>query len=327
MKNMTKPGRGLIADIGATNARFALADDQGVHDPLTLQCADYQSLSEAADSYLKKTGVKTRPSSAALAVAAPVNGNDVAFTNNPWAFSIPQIQKELDVSHLKVMNDFEAIARGVPYLGNADIKKTGDGQVVPGHCIGVIGPGTGLGVASLFWDGAQFRPNACEGGHVTMPARTQREFDIFRTLRYKYSHVSAERVCSGKGLVNIYNAIRILDGHDAMGERTAEDISAAALSKACPVCSESLNLMMRLLGRVAGDLALTLNARGGIYIAGGIPAKLGDYFFNSEFRAEFINKGRYEDYLREIPTFLITHPNIAFVGLQHVIMQDMAASA
>lgn len=307
---------GLIADIGATNARFALVDEKGIYHPEVLQCEDFPSLKAAADAYLDHIGAKTRPTAAVLAVAAPVSGDQVTFTNNPWSFCIPDIKTEMKLSYLSVINDFEAVARGIPHLSESDIVQIGEGTPESYAPRAVIGPGTGLGVAGLFWNGREYMPNPCEGGHVTMAARTQREFDIFRTLRYKYSHVSAERVCSGKGLVNIYNAIRILDGRDELPERTAEEIGAAACAATCPVCVEALSLMMRFLGRVAGDLAMTLNALGGVYIAGGIPLKLGSFFFDSEFRKEFTARGRYESFMKKIPTYLITHPNIAFLGLQ-----------
>lgn len=320
---MTNPF-GLIADIGATNARFALVGDQGFFDQKILQCSDFPTIVDAAKSFLASTGKKS-PSMAAIAVAGPVSGDFFEMTNNPWRFSIEQTKKDLGLETLTLFNDFEAIAMGIPFLEKKDIVQIGGNQTAQVHgTIGVIGPGTGLGVASLFWNGTSYITNPCEGGHVTMPAKTQREFDLFRTLRYKYSHVSAERVCSGKGLVNIYNAIRILDGHEKIQDRTPEDIAKCAIEKTCPVCEESLDKMVGFLGTVAGDLALSLGAHGGIYIAGGIPAKLGDYFLQSRFRDDFEAKGRFKDYLKQIPTYLITHPYTAFVGLSHRLMQDRA---
>ena len=306
---------GLIADIGATNARFALADDKGVTEQKVLQCADYPGIVEAAQAYLGI--INAKPQRAAFAIAGPVTSDIFEMTNHPWKFSIMETQKSLGLSEFMMMNDFRAIALGIPHLKETDLKQIGGEQKPqPEGTIGVVGPGTGLGVASLFWDGEKYRANSGEGGHVTMAAKTQREFDIFRTLRYKYRHVSAERVCSGKGLVNIYNAIRILDGHEDLPDRTPEQIAQAAIEKSCPACEESLDKMMGFLGTVAGDLAVTLGASGGIYIAGGIPAKLGDYFFSSRFRSEFEAKGRFDSYLKPIPTYLITHPNIALAGLQ-----------
>lgn len=309
---------GLIADIGATNARFALADENGFYEQKVLQCAEYPGLLEAAQSYLQTVGAK--PERGAFAIAGPVSGDIFEMTNHLWKFSIAETQKSLGLSAFTLMNDFKAIALGIPHLKPADLKQIGGTQMAqPQGTIGIVGPGTGLGVASLFWDGHRYRANSGEGGHVTMAAKTQREFDLFRTLRYKYRHVSAERVCSGKGLVNIYNAIRILDGHEGLPDRTPEEIAQNALEQTCPVCEEALDKMMGFLGTVAGDLAVTLAATGGIFIAGGIPAKLGEYFFNSRFRKEFEAKGRHEDYMQAIPTALILHPFTAFVGLQKFI--------
>lgn len=309
----------LIADIGATNARFALADENGFYEQKVLQCADYPTIVDATKAYLEGLSGE-KPKDAAFAIAGPVSGDHFEMTNHVWHFSIRETQKALELDQFFLMNDFKAIALGIPHLKQENLIQVGGSQAaVPEATIGIIGPGTGLGVASLFWDGQKYRANAGEGGHVTMAAKTQREFDLFRTLRYKYRHVSAERVCSGKGLVNIYNAIKILDGHDALPERTAEQISECAIAKTCPVCEETLDKMMGFLGGVAGNLAVTLGATGGIYIAGGIPAKLGDYFLNSRFRADFEDKGRYESYLKPIPTWLITHPFTAFVGLQSVV--------
>lgn len=310
---------GLIADIGATNARFAIADDKGFYDQKVLKCDDYPTIVDAAKAYLAGVG-NVKPTRAAFAMAGPVSGDIFEMTNNPWKFSIEETRKVLNLDSFELLNDFQAIAMGVPFLQETDVKKVGGNQEPEKYgTIGIVGPGTGLGVASLFWDGTQYRTNPCEGGHVTMPAKTQREFDLFRTLRYKYSHVSAERVCSGKGLVNIYNAIRILDGHENLPDRTPEAIADCAINKTCAVCEEALDKMVGFLGTIAGDLALSLGAKGGVYIAGGIPAKLGEYFMNSRFRNDFDAKGRFKDYLEPIPTFLITHPFTAFVGLQHHI--------
>lgn len=313
---------GLIADIGATNARFALADDKGFYEQKVLQCADYPGIVDAAQAYLDTIGEK-KPRRGAFAIAGPISGDYFEMTNHLWSFSIKETQKSLGLDSFTLLNDFKAIALGIPHIKNEDLKQVGGTQTAVEHAPKVVlGPGTGLGVASLCWDGNQYRAISGEGGHVTMPAKTQREFDLFRTLRYKYRHVSAERVCSGKGLVNIYNAIKVLDGHEDLPERTPEQIAEAAINKTCPACEEALDKMMGFLGTIAGDLAVTLGAFGGVYIAGGIPAKLGEYFFNSRFRADFEAKGRFDQYLKPIPTYLITHPFIAFVGLQNYITHE-----
>lgn len=309
-------GLGLIADIGATNARFALSEGGEYREERVFKCVDYPRLEDAAQAYLDQLG-GPHVTGGALAVAGPVTDDLVSMTNHPWSFSIAGAQRALNLQHLTVMNDFRAIALGVPHLKPEQMRQVGPSVITPtpGAPIGIIGPGTGLGVASLVWDGARYLPVSGEGGHVTMSARTQREFDVLKALYQKYRHISAERVCSGKGLVNIYNALRSLEGRDDLPDRTPEEISAAAVSKTCPICVEALEMMIAFLGVVAGNLALTLGAFGGIYLAGGICLQLGEAFFHSRFRQEFEAKGRFDAYLQNVPTILILHPYVALLGL------------
>jgi len=319
---MTKP-TGLIADIGATNARFALSDGVNYREERVLKCADHPGLVEAARAYLEQVGA-TGIVAGSLAVAGPVNSDAVTMTNHPWSFSIRETKDALGLEHLTVMNDFRAIALGVPHLTPDQLRHIGPHvPPQPQAPIGIIGPGTGLGVASLIWTGDHYTPVPGEGGHVTIAARTQREFDVLKTLHTKYRHISAERVCSGKGLVNIYNALRELEGRDDLPDRTPEEISAAALSKTCPICMESVDMMIGFLGNVAGNLALTLGVFGGIYLAGGICLQLGEAFFQSRFREEFEAKGRFDAYLKDVPTILILHPYVALVGLSAEIGEHL----
>lgn len=306
---------GLIADIGGTNARFALVDESGIHDEQILKCADYPGLLEAAQAYLNQ--VKQKPKRACMAIAGPVKGDRFEMTNHVWSFSIDETRKTLGLDQFTLMNDFKALALSLPHLKGADLKQLGRGKAQDRAPMGILGPGTGLGVGSLAWGGDKYVALPGEGGHVTMPARTPREFALFNTLlEMKYHHISAERVCSGKGLENLYMAFRRLDGRDDLPGRNASEISNLGMSGKCNVCRETLDLMITFLGRIAGNLALTLGAHGGIYIAGGVVGHLGAYFENSNFRAEFEDKGRFKDYLAEIPTFVIKHPFPAFVGLR-----------
>lgn len=317
---MTKP-TGLIADIGATNARFALSDGSSYREERVLKCVDHPGLVEAARAYLEQVGAPGIVAGS-LAVAGPVTSDAVTMTNHPWSFSIRETQAALGLAHLTVMNDFRAIALGVPHLTPDHLRHIGPPvPPQPQAPIGIIGPGTGLGVASLIWSGDHYIPVPGEGGHVTIAARTQREFDVLKTLHTKYRHISAERVCSGKGLVNLYNALRELEGRDDLPDRTPEEISAAGLSKTCPICVESVDMMIGFLGNVAGNLALTLGVFGGIYLAGGICLQLGEAFFQSRFREEFEAKGRFDTYLKDVPTILILHPYVALVGLSADIGQ------
>ncbi len=323
---MTK-NYGLIADIGGTNARFALADKDGYYEECVFPCADFEGPAGAVEAYLEEVKPEERPRSCSFAIAGPVQGDVFFTTNMPWTFSISDLRRELQFESLALYNDFEAVAMCIPHLKEGDFHPVGGAQARPHGPIGVLGPGTGLGVASLFSDGRQYHAVPGEGGHVTIPSKTQREFDVVMHLYHKYRHVSAERVCSGKGLVNVYDALRAIDGRDDLPDRAPREISQAAQDGSCEISAEALDMMVGFLGRVAGNLALTLGAYGGIYIAGGIVLKLGDQFDEARFREEFEAKGRFEEYMKAIPTFVISHPFPAFLGLQAHMMIDQAGEA
>lgn len=304
----------LIADIGGTNARFGIVDSDGLHDLQNLECKDYDGPTEAAQAYLEKLPNHVKPRLGVFAVAGPVMGDLVNFTNLRWSFRASKVQEKLNFESLEIMNDFKAVALAIPGIEKTLIHKIGGGEPVQGQSIGVIGPGTGLGVASLIWDGNGYIAQPGEGGHVTMPAKTQREFDIFNQMHVKYHHISAERVCSGKGIENLYVAIRALERKD-YPDRDAKEISELGQSGECDICKEALDLMLSFLGRIAGNLALTVNAHGGVYIAGGIPTKLGDYFLNSDFLKEFQAKGRMSEKMQQMPVYMVKHNAIGLLGL------------
>lgn len=308
------PDVALIADIGGTNARFGIVDASGLHDLVTLECKDFAGPSEAAEKYLADLGGKIKPVIGVFAVAGPVMGDLVNFTNLRWSFRGSAVQAQLGLKYFEIMNDFKAVALAVPDIDPALVRKIGGGEKIAGQSMGVLGPGTGLGVASLIWDGAKYIAQPGEGGHTTMAARNYREFHIFEELRVKYHHISAERVCSGKGLENLYAAIRALDNKDAP-DLDAKQISKRAIDGSCEICKEALDLMLVFLGRKASDLALTINAHSGIYIAGGIPTKLGEYFFNSGFIKEFQSKGRMSEKVEQIPVYMIKHDAIGLLGV------------
>lgn len=309
----------LIADIGATNARFAIANDAGIQHIDVLPCEDFSTLADAAQAYLKRVDAE-RPDTGAFAVAVPLSGADeVSMTNHVWSFSINATREALGFGKLDVINDFTALALGVAHLTAGDFYTLGGGAPVAGAPVGIIGPGTGLGVgAVVFGRDGQPVPITTEGGHVTMPATTEREFKMFEWLKQtKYHHVSAERVISGKGLVNIYHAICGIDGLD-MPEKTPAEITDAALARSCPICVETLDLFCHFLGVAAGNLALTYGAFGGVYIAGGIVPRLGSYFATSRFMQSFLEKGRFKDYLSPMPVRVITHPYPGLEGLKYL---------
>lgn len=306
----------LIADIGATNARFALVRDGKIEDIRILQCDDFRGPAEAAAVYLEKSGAK--PQTGVFSIAsADASKPFVDMTNNHWAFSVEEVREKIGLQSLKTMNDFTAIAYAMPYLTDADKYQIGKATPQKDMPIAIIGPGTGLGTAGVVFANGKPVVVTAEGGHVTMPSATQREFDLFAWLiKTKYSHVSAERVISGKGILNIYNAIGGVDGVD-LPERTPADITKAALSGECKACVEVLDLFCHFLGVIAGNLALSYGAFGGLYIAGGIVPQLGDYFKTSRFYESYINKGRYKEYLSDIPVYVVTHPQPGLEGLKN----------
>ncbi len=306
----------LLADLGATNARFALLDHEGQACSAVLRAADYPSLAAATQAFLGQHEARGRPKHGAFAVAAPVVGDLVTFTNLPWRFSIRDLQSALDFERLDVINDFAAIALGLPLLGTTDRRQIGPGTPEAGAAVAVLGPGSGLGVSGLLPGPGGGTIITGEGGHVTMAPCNDRENAVLTVLRHQLGHVSAEQVISGPGLVALYQALSVLDDRPAPS-MTAADITAAALTGSPSICLDALHLFTAFLGTVAGNLALTLGARGGVYIAGGIVPQLGDFLDRSAFRHRFTDKGRHSGaYLTPIPTYLITHPRPAFLGLR-----------
>ncbi|WP_448207726.1 glucokinase [Azospirillum sp. sgz302134] len=304
----------LVADIGGTNARFGLIDGTGVRDSRILRAADYPSLEAAAEAYLATVQPNPRPTLGAFAIAGPVTGDEVLMTNRGWSFSTAKVRALLGLQRLAVINDFTAVALSVPRLTAADVRQVGDGTPERDAVIGIIGPGSGLGVSGLVPGPQGWTALAAEGGHVTMAPISDRESAVLAQLRKSYDHVSAERVLSGPGLMNLYEALCVLDNREP--ERlTPAQVSDFATAGTNPHCVEAVEMFCAMLGTAAGNLALTLGARGGVYIAGGIVPKLGSLFTHSRFRKRFMEKGRMRDYLAPIPTYVITHELPAFLGL------------
>jgi glucokinase len=304
----------LIADIGATNARFALAGADGIERTRILACDDYASLSDAIAAYYALEHVPALPREAALAVASPVTGDAVTLTNHPWSFSVSALERQLGLDRLRVVNDFTANALAMPHLGPADRLQVGGGAPVAGAPVAVLGPGSGLGMSGLVPTPSGFVPLPSEGGHATMPPATARESQVLDRMRRRYDHVSAERVLSGPGLVNLYNILCEIEGERA-APFTPAQIADRHIGETNPLAHAALEMFCAMLGTVAGNLALILGARGGVYVAGGIVPRLGAAFAETEFRARFEAKGRFQPYLAAIPSYVVTHPIPAFVGL------------
>jgi len=310
----------LLADIGGTNARFAVVDADGAEQTVVLRCADHRSLEAAIRAALVALGTRPWPESAALAVAAPVLGDEVALTNLSWRFSVGALRAALGLRRLEVINDFTALALGIPGLGAADRRQIGPGVPVAGAPIAVLGPGSGLGVSGLVpaGDGGWIALSG-EGGHITMAPADDTEGAVLAALRRRTGHISAEDVLSGPGLAALYQTLCDIAGR-APERLDAAGITAAALTGDCPLCTGTVELFAAFLGTVAGNLALTLGARGGVYIGGGIVPRLGALFGRSAFRRRFTGKGAHAAaYLAPIPTYVITHPLPAFPGLRALL--------
>ncbi len=316
---MADDAPGLIADIGGTNARFALVvPGEDPKHALVLPCIDYAGPAEAARAYLHRVAPGCQPARAAFAVAGPVAGDHVAMTNHPWRFSAREVRDRLGAEHLDVVNDFTAVALSVPRLKAQDLVNVGGGAPIPDMPIAALGPGTGLGMSGLIPSSGGFTALVTEGGHATMPAADDRESQVLDWLRGLFDHVSAERVLSGPGLVNLYSALCELDGKEPE-PMPPDQVSSQAIDGSCPICAEALAMFFAMLGTVAGNFALSLGARQGVYIAGGIVPRLKDAFLRSRFRDRFEAKGRFRPYLAAIPIHLIVHRYPAFLGLAALV--------
>jgi glucokinase len=253
------------------------------------------------------------PRQGAIAIASAITGDRVAMTNHPWSFSVRELKARFAFERLEVINDFTALALALPRLAPEDRQAVGGGAPVAGAPLGVLGPGSGLGVSGLVPSGKGWIALTGEGGHATMAPATDRESAVLDRMRQHFDHVSAERALSGPGLVNLYNTLAVIDGVPAKGY-TAAQITDLAIRAEDPLCVETTTMFCAMLGTMAGNLALTLGARGGVYIGGGIVPKLGQVFLDSPFRERFEAKGRLHSYLEQIPTFVVTHPLPAFLG-------------
>jgi glucokinase len=297
-------GPALVADIGGTNARFAIADLEGPSIPRfdTLSCARFRSLPEAAAAYLRDVGVK--PRYAAFAVAGPVTGDKATITNLRWSMTADELKVATGAESVLLVNDFEAMALSVPLLMAKDLRQIGGNNPVERATKGVVGPGTGLGVGGIVWSSARWMPIPGEGGHTTFAAETEEEFQILQRLRAGLDHFSNERILSGPGIVNLYAAFAAHRGVAAQ-LLEASEVTRRALFKEDPVAVEAMDFFVRALGRVAGDTALMLGAQGGVYLGGGIPPKIQDALAGPEFRQAFESKGRLAPFLKPIPVYVI----------------------
>jgi len=297
----------LVADVGGTNTRCALLDGDGrVGAVTTFRNAEYGGLAEVLAAFAGRAAA--RPVAAVLAIAAPIGGDEVSMINIGWRFSRAALAEALGLRRLVVMNDFAALAWALPCLGDAELVAVGGGAAAPGGARVVLGPGTGLGVATLVEGDAGLVAVPGEGGHVTLAAADEAEERVVGAMRARFGHCSAERLVSGPGLALLHAA---LHGGPALAP---DDIGRAFLARDA-AAAETFGMFFRLLGTVAANAALTVGATGGVYIGGGIVPRYAEAFAHSGFRARFEAKGRYRDFMAAIPTRVITAAHPALAGL------------
>ncbi|VXC34427.1 glucokinase [Massilia sp. 9I] len=315
-------GPRLVADIGGTNARFALETGPGrIEAMLTLACADYPRLEDAVHAYLAHCGAPV--AHAVIAIANPVDGDAIRMTNHHWGFSIEAARAELKLTTLLVVNDFTALAMALPALGPADLMQVGGGAARAGSAIGLVGAGTGLGVSGLLASSGRWVPLHSEGGHVAFSPLDEREVDVLRYCWQRYDHVSAERFVSGPGIALIREALAAGRGIAFDAELSPAQIVSRALSGGDALSREAVDCFCGMLGTVAANLAVTLGAQGGVYIGGGVVPRLGEYFIDSPFRARFEKKGRFSTFTAQIPTWVITAPYPALTGAAGILADHL----
>ncbi|MDN4057532.1 glucokinase [Massilia sp. YIM B02769] len=317
-------GPRLLADIGATHARFALETAPGVlRQTAVLRCDEFSGIVPLLNAYLHAHGGE-RIAHAAFAMANPISGDLVRMTNRDWQFSTDEVRRTMGWSTLLIVNDFTALAMALPGLGANDVLQIGGGKPAPHAVAGVLGAGTGLGVSGVIPTADGFITLGSEGGHVNFAPADEREFAILQYAWREWPHVSNERILSGPGMELVYRALAERNGVQATAPvRTAAEIVSCALEENEPLCLEVLECFAGMLGGAAANLAVTLGAFGGIFIGGGIVPRIAPWFATSPFRARFEAKGRFTDYLAQIPTYVIMTPNPALRGVSTILSEHL----
>ncbi len=322
----------IVADVGGINARLAwvLSPERGVEHLQSLAVADHAGPLEAIQAYMHATRslVPDPPRRAALAMAASPSGDEVSFTNSAWSFSRAGLQRALGLDALLLLNDFEALALSLPRLGAHQLRSVGPLLPDARGTLAALGPGTGLGVAGVTSTPGGWVALPAEGGHVTLAAADDFEAALLQHTRRTHVHVSAERYLSGIGLPVLYDAVAAVTGAGAMAGIDTRTIIESGLAASGDVtCSRTLDVFCAMLGGLAGNVALTLGARGGVYIGGGLVPRLGARFDGSAFRARFEAKGRFSTYLAPIPTLVITDTLSALTGAMVALEQHRSAAS
>jgi len=317
----------LAGDIGGTKTALALFDrTHGPHHPMaqrTLPSRPYASFADLARDYIGS--VQQPVTQATLGVPGPVIEGHVSGTNLPWDMDETSLAQELGLERVRLINDLYALAQAIPTLDSADLVTLNEGQPGQNEPMAVVAPGTGLGTAYLTWDGERYRPQASEAGHADWAPNSAQQARLYSYLAERFGHVSNERVCSGTGIPNLYAFLRDVEDLAEPPELRAllagaadpvPVIVEAALKAqdAPPICRATLGLFVEILAEVAGNMALAVLARGGVFLGGGIPPKILPALQTPDFVAAFGRKGRLAYLMQEIPVHVIVHPYAGLLG-------------
>ncbi|MFT6987185.1 MAG: glucokinase [Psychromonas sp.] len=312
----------VVADVGGTNIRLAVCNiETGELCKLReFSCAEFITLDAALVQYFSTLQGEVKH--LCVGIACPVEDDRVVMTNLSWEFSKQALKEKLNLESLYVINDYTAISLAVPFVPQEDRIQIGGGESKTDGVTAVFGPGTGLGVSHIIKSEGKWISLDGEGGHVSFAPNTREQADILLLLQDQFGHVSAERILSGQGLVNIYHSLCRLEGKQPEFHEPKQ-VSQAALDNSCELALRSLTVFCQIMGGFAGNLALNLACTGGVYIAGGVVPRFIDFFKSSEFRRFFEEKGRFKDYLASIPTYLITHDNPGLLGASVYLRQEL----
>lgn len=309
----------LVSDIGGTNSRFALCRPGTLDliEPRKYPNAEFKNLENVIEHYCEETGYT--PQRACIAIAGPVLSDFVRLSNIDWSFSARALAEKFNWSHVEVTNDFTALAMSVPHEPADNVIQVGTGTPAPYKPISVLGPGTGLGVSGLLWAGDHWIPMEGEGGNVAFSPTNELEIELLRYALRSIPFVTAEHFLSGRGLTLLHSALLEING------RPAEELPAATISKRAKEqpgsdCHHTINLFCGMLGAFAGDRVMTVGALGGAYIGGGVVPQLEHLFAESPFRQRFDDKGKFYDYIKGVPTYvLLSHSRAALIGAAAIL--------
>lgn len=322
---MTEHGKLVVADIGGTHARFARADGQGgLSAGQGFALDEFDSFEAAFAAYLQASGGPVE--AAAIAVAAPVGDGQspVRLTNAAWRIDPQALRARFALREVVLLNDFAALALSLLHLAAADLRRLCGGAGDPGAARAVLGPGTGLGVATLVRGDGDWLALAGEGGHVTLAAADAREAAIIGVARGSHAHVSAERLVSGSGMPLLYRCVCEVDGFECDAGIDGAEAVVGAAARGDLACRTTLDTFVAMLATVAGNLALTVGARGGVYLGGGILPRLGALLDAAAFARRFRDKGRFGPYLADVPVYVILAPTPALIGAAQALRQSKA---